>query len=130
MSLPYSPPHSRIITRTRTSHSPRVQSSRSNLECLSCFRCASATFYTSCSRCLPARTPTHPLTALQHKNSGKRVDERELRSLMYPHFPRLVSRTPNPVLLMTDILEALALLADSNIVHRDVKPENVMLSSS
>jgi serine/threonine protein kinase len=49
---------------------------------------------------------------------------------MYPHFPRLVSRTPNPVLLMTDILEALALLADSNIVHRDVKPENVMLSSS
>ena len=31
---------------------------------------------------------------------------------------------------MTDILEALALLADSNIVHRDVKPENVMLSSS
>jgi serine/threonine protein kinase len=27
---------------------------------------------------------------------------------------------------MTDLLEALALLADSNIVHRDVKPENVM----
>jgi serine/threonine protein kinase len=69
--------------------------------------------------CYLEQTLTNSFIVLEYANQG------DLYSLIDLHGPSLVNHIKT--IVIENMLDALSYLASSNIVHRDVKPENIML---